>query len=173
VKESDNMEITRELRKWIDGSGTDGDRNVYSWQRRELLRLADEIDGMFDRTCAQQEAALQNTIDQLAEARGFADRVGEAVNNGEDVTLFGVDYTPSTDFDNPTIELYNRTIRRMLGEVKHLRDVMLERANSESNKALRAELYKVESERDEIISQLRKLTGDIYDARDSAEERRS
>lgn len=173
MKESDNVEITYELRKWIDGRDPDGDCNVYGWQRRELLRLADEIDGMFDRTCAQQEAALQNTIDKLAEARGFADRVGEAVNNGEDVTLFGVDYTPSTNFDNPTIELYNRTIRGMLGEVKHLRDVMLDRVNSESNKALRAELYKVESERDEIIRQLRKLTGDIYDAWDNTDERRS
>ena len=91
------MEITHDLRNWIDGCASDGDRNIYGWRRRELHRLADEIDGMFDRACAQQEAVLQDTIDKLAEAQDFADRVCDAVVAGKDVTLFGVDYSPSTN----------------------------------------------------------------------------
>lgn len=151
------MEITYDLRKWIDGRDPDGDCNVYGWQRRELLRLADEIDGMFDRACAQQEAVLQDTIDKLAESQDFADRVCDAVAAGEDVTLFGVDYSPSTDPCVVGIETYNHTIKQMLGEAKHLHDVMLDRLHSSDNRGLREELRKVRAERDELKSQLRKI----------------
>lgn len=154
------MKITDSLRKWanlnlVKFSYPDG-FHYPNW-KEDFDTLVNEIDETFDRTCAQHEAVLQDTIDKLAESQGFADRVCDAVVAGEDVTLFGVDYSPSTDPCIVGIETYNHTIKQMLGEAKHLHDVMLDRLHSSDNRGLREELRKVRAERDELKSQLRKI----------------
>jgi len=86
------------------------------------------------------------------EAEGFARRVEEAVQKEEDVTLFGVDYTPRDlvrDAGNDFIvtETY-KELRRALGRAKHLRDRLAAHART---------LEQVETERDGLRDEAKVL----------------
>lgn len=76
------MSITDELRKWAQVIGVTQDSKI--WE------LADNID-------AAHRAALEKLAAQLDETSGmreFCERLDRAANNREDVTIWGVDYTP-------------------------------------------------------------------------------
>ena len=78
------MNITDELREWCV------DRVFMGNGYAEVLGIADNID-------AAHRAALEKLaaqLDETSDMREFCGRIEQAANNREDVTLWGVDYTP-------------------------------------------------------------------------------
>ena len=80
------MSITDDLRKWIDGLYTPNSNTL----KMEGERIADRID--VAHRAALEKLAAQ--VDETSGMREFCERLDRAATNRDDVTLWGVDYTP-------------------------------------------------------------------------------
>lgn len=91
------MAITDELRKWAQILGATHDSKLYE--------IADTIDAAH--RSALEKLAAQ--LDETSDMREFCERIEQAATNREDVTLWGVDYTPlPVDADGVSIHIGDR-----------------------------------------------------------------
>ena len=77
------MESIDRLREYVRG-------NCATENERAILRMADAIEREVEEL---RDREYQNGREDAADAAEFADRLKEAVDGREDVTLWGVDYT--------------------------------------------------------------------------------
>lgn len=101
------MAITDELRKWAQICGIKYDSKLYE--------IADTIDAAH--RSALEKLAAQ--LDETSDMREFCERLDRAANSREDVTIWGVDYTPlPVDADGVPIhvgDLLTDTERQSIG----------------------------------------------------------